>query len=59
MSRARTEPTITSEHETLLAREVSGAPEAQRVDKKLMWVQIAEAERKVTTLDLLPASHAC
>jgi hypothetical protein len=45
-------------HETLLAREVSDALEAQRVDAKPMWVQIAEAEREVTTLDLLMASHA-
>jgi hypothetical protein len=59
MSRARTEPTIPSEHETLLAREVSGAPEAQRVDEKLMRVQIAEVERELTMLDLLPASHGC
>jgi hypothetical protein len=56
MSRARTEPTFPSEHETLLAREVSGALEAQRVDEKLTWVQIAEAEHEVTTLDLSPAA---
>jgi hypothetical protein len=51
MSRARTEPTIPSEHETLLARELSGALGPQR-PQKLMWVRIAEAEREVTTLDL-------
>ena len=55
MSRARTEPTIPSEHETLLARGGSGAWRAAGRREAHMG-PVAETEREVTTPDLPPAT---
>jgi len=55
MPRIRTEPTIPSDQEALLAREVSRALEAHHAEDKTLRVQVCEAGREVTTLDLPPA----
>jgi excisionase family DNA binding protein len=57
MSRTRTEPTLPSDQETSLARDVSRALEEHQAEQKPMRVQVAEAGREVTTLDL-PAMAA-
>ena len=56
MSRTRTEPTVPTDQEALLAREASKALEAHNAAGKGVRVQVAEAGREITTLDLPPAA---
>jgi excisionase family DNA binding protein len=56
MTRTRSEPTIPTDQEALLAREVSKVLEAHDADDKAVRVQVAEAGQEVTTLDLPPAA---
>ena len=56
MSRTRTEPTVPTDQEALLAREASKALEAHDAAGKGVRVQVAEAGREITALDLPPAA---
>lgn len=56
MSRTRTEPTVPTDQEALLAREASKALEAHDAAAKGVRLQVAEAGREITTLDLPPAA---
>jgi len=56
MSRLRSEPTIPTDQEALLAREASRALAAHEGGDKALRVQVAAAGREVTTLDLPPAA---
>jgi len=56
MSRIRSEPTIPTDQEAVLAREASKALEAHEAGDQCVRVQIAEAGREITTLDLPPAA---
>ena len=56
MSRTRTEPTVPTDQEALLAREASKALEAHDAAGKGVRVQVAEAGHEITTLDLPPAA---
>lgn len=56
MWRVRGEPTIPTDQEAVLAREVSKALEAHDASGKGVRLQVAEAGREVTTLDLPPAA---
>jgi excisionase family DNA binding protein len=56
MSRTRTEPTVPTDQDALLAREASRALEAHDTAAKGVRLQVAEAGREITTLDLPPAA---
>ena len=56
MTRARSEPTIPTDQEAVLAREVSKVLETHDAGDKAVRVQVAEAGQEVTTLDLPPAA---
>jgi excisionase family DNA binding protein len=56
MARARSEPTIPTDQEAVLAREVSKVLEAHDAGDKAVRVQVTEAGQEVTTLDLPPAA---
>jgi excisionase family DNA binding protein len=56
MARTRNEPTIPTDQDALLAREASRTLEAHDAAAKAVRVQVADAGREITTLDLPPAA---
>jgi excisionase family DNA binding protein len=56
MSRIRTEPTIPTDQEAVLARKASEGLEARDAGEKTLRVQVAEAGDEVTSFDLPPAA---
>jgi excisionase family DNA binding protein len=56
MSRIRTEPTVPTDREALLAREGSKALEEHGAAAKGMRLQVTDAGHEVTSIDLPPAA---